>query len=190
MALPIIRAHICTLPIPIFPPLNSAPRTTTFGSGPPHPKTKRSCLHNGRKKLYHSQSATASNLTTESRTPEWPCSTSSSQTEDPTTPSWILPESDVTSLFELLLSGYYSYFTSSQIVRVLLGFAWLSLLLLTVCPYCNSFLQQYYPLLLSYTYLLSNTIPSRGRSVWHLINVYPCVPKNPTCRNDFMVWGS
>jgi hypothetical protein len=76
MALPIVRAHICTLPIaiaipiPVSPPLNSAPRTTTFGSGPPHPETKRSCFHNGRKKLHHRQPATALDVAAESRTPE------------------------------------------------------------------------------------------------------------------------
>ena len=24
----------------------------------------------------------------------------------------------------------------------------------------------------------------------NVLNVHPCVPENPTCRNDFMVWGS
>jgi hypothetical protein len=36
--------------------INSAPRTTIPGSGPPHPETERSCLHHGRKKLYQGQS--------------------------------------------------------------------------------------------------------------------------------------
>ena len=61
MALPIVRAPICTLlipipisiSIPIFSPLNPAPRTTTIWSKPPYHKTKRSCLHNSRKKLCH-----------------------------------------------------------------------------------------------------------------------------------------
>jgi hypothetical protein len=75
MALPIVRTHILALPIririliPIFPPLNSAPRTTS-SSRLPHPKIERSCLRHGRKKLFQGQCTTASNLAAESCTPE------------------------------------------------------------------------------------------------------------------------
>ncbi|KAH7374099.1 hypothetical protein BKA64DRAFT_688645 [Cadophora sp. MPI-SDFR-AT-0126] len=71
MAVPIVRAHIHTLLIPIsllplLPPLDSAPRTTTFCSQLPHHKTEQSSLYDGRQ----AQSATAPNLAAESRTPQ------------------------------------------------------------------------------------------------------------------------
>ncbi|KAH7418716.1 hypothetical protein BKA64DRAFT_206943 [Cadophora sp. MPI-SDFR-AT-0126] len=74
MALPIVRAYICTLfnlilipllPFSLLSPLDSAPRPRTFCSRPPHYKTERLPLHDSRKEPCHSQSP---NLATAYRT--------------------------------------------------------------------------------------------------------------------------
>ncbi|XMA20270.1 hypothetical protein WAI453_013061 [Rhynchosporium graminicola] len=72
MALPNIPAHIHTLPhphlplLPLIPPLNSAPRTTTFCFRLPNNKTEESSPYDGRQ----AQPTTGPKLFVESRRPQ------------------------------------------------------------------------------------------------------------------------